>query len=154
MGDPCKSLPQQVNTFSRYKCHIYLAFLHFCLFTSSLPYFHPPPASHLTNTNGGKKTQSPPFYTFSSPTIVEDTQCLPSPPQSTRPSPLTWNPLADHPPQDTHTGVMVHVQKSHLIVFLAENEEKLRDEKKIVNQITSCPVSPSIKFSRNAIQQK
>lgn len=55
MGDPCKSLPQQVNTFSRYKCHIYLAFLHFCLFTSSLPYFHPPPASHLTNTNGGKK---------------------------------------------------------------------------------------------------
>ena len=56
---------------------------------------------------------------------------LPPPPYlSSPPTPLTWNPLADHPPQDAHTGVMVHVQKRHLIVFLAKNEEKLWGIKK------------------------
>lgn len=39
---------------------------------------------------------------------------------------LTWNPLANHPPQHTHTCVMIHVQERHLIVLLSQNEKELQ----------------------------
>ena len=42
------------------------------------------------------------------------------------PSPLTGYPFANHPPEHTHAGVMIHVQECHLVILLAENEEKLK----------------------------
>lgn len=45
---------------------------------------------------------------------------------------LTWDPLANHPPQHTHARMMIHMQERHLIVLLSENEEKLKTTKTTV----------------------